>query len=876
MKNIYSESKWEFKPSLVIAATIAVFIGINVWVQQKTTAELQENQNQSLKDIADALAKNLTNSLVIDDYANLEKRIEDVINEKDYIQSIVLSRPNGVDTLRLSRLKPGGVITIEFAGLGRIDRRDDPQEIQNKLVTFSKRVPINAGPANLGSLQIFSWKSNIENRAELIQRTIFLSSTFSLLPAFIAIFYVVLNRNRAKVHMITEQKNKQLIQANILAESASTAKTEFLSRMTHELRTPMNAVLGITHLAIQAEPENSQLNYLKKIEMSGSHLLSIINDILDFSKIESGKLVLYDSSFLLQDVVDEVVNLVAYSIFKKGIEFVVILDPSIPSMLCGDSQRLTQILVNLLSNASKFTEHGTISLHASVFAIDFEKATLQFTIQDSGIGISNDQIQNLFQDFHQAESSTTRRFGGTGLGLSICKHLVELMQGSINVKSTLEEGSCFVVQVPIGVHRSVAAASQSGEITKYKNCLIFAENALVRDVVQGMCTQLKINSQTANDVNELREKLFTSYEQAKGFDLMILDNALFNDAEELIGHQCFQGKNLDSYLSIILMTVPSKESGLDQQVSSLIKASICKPIRLESMKACLRETDLTSVKMDTTSGYLENNARPIWKFNQLRVLLVEDNAINEEICCELLMNVGIQVFSANHGVEALQWLKLNTPRSNSDADPVMPCDVILMDLDMPIMNGWECTQQIRNNPLWLDIPVLAMSAHAMDQEKCRAMAMGFQDYITKPFHPDNLYDRLQYWGKNQTITVGSRSIVSDQSLFISGVNTQEALKRLGGKQKLYLRMLKAFVQTERQSGETLSAHLQNNEWVEARRLVHTVKGVSLTLGITALADISVKLEKQLYEYKCSNDLIESFNQEIDQSVRAIEESLDKF
>jgi HPt (histidine-containing phosphotransfer) domain-containing protein len=169
-----------------------------------------------------------------------------------------------------------------------------------------------------------------------------------------------------------------------------------------------------------------------------------------------------------------------------------------------------------------------------------------------------------------------------------------------------------------------------------------------------------------------------------------------------------------------------------------------------------------------------------------------------------------------------------------------------------------------------------MSAHAMDQEKSRAMAMGFQDYITKPFHPDNLYDRLQYWGKNQTITVGSRSIVSDQSLFISGVNTQEALKRLGGKQKLYLRMLKAFVQTERQSGETLSAHLQNNEWVEARRLVHTVKGVSLTLGITALADISVKLEKQLYEYKCSNDLIESFNQEIDQSVRAIEESLDKF
>ena len=872
MKNNHSKYQWELRPSLVIATTVAVFIGINAWVQQKTTAELQQIQNQALTDTADALAKNLTNSLVIDDYANVEKRIEDVINEKDYIQSIVLSRPNGVDTLRLSRPKPGGAITIQFAGLGRINRRDDPQESQNKLVTFSKRVPINAGPANLGSLQIFSWKSNIENRAELIQRTIFLSSTFSLLPAFIAIFYVVLNRNRAKVHMITEEKNKQLIKANILAESASTAKTEFLSRMTHELRTPMNAVLGITHLAMQAEPENSQLNYLKKIEMSGNHLLSIINDILDFSKIESGKLVLSESVFSLEDVVDEVINLVAYSIFKKGIEFVVILDPSIPKMLWGDSHRLTQILVNLLSNASKFTEHGTISMHASVVAIESEKATLQFAIQDSGIGIANDQIQHLFQDFHQAEPSTTRRFGGTGLGLSICKHLVELMQGSIDVKSTLEEGSCFVVQVPIGVHRSVAE-TQSDEIFKYKNCLIVAENALVRDVVQGMCMQLNIKSQTAQDIDELRTELSISREQAQCFDLIMLDNSLFNEAEDLLCHQGSQDKNLDSNPSIVLMTVPAKDSGLDQQVSSLIKASICKPIRLELMKACLRETDLISVKTEIAPGYLEETLRPIWKFKQLRVLLVEDNSINEEICRELLMNVGIQVYSANHGVEALQWLKLNTPRSNGDGDSAMPCDVILMDLDMPIMNGWECTQQIRNNHGWSDIPVLAMSAHAMDQEKRRSMAMGFQDYITKPFHPDYLYERLQYWSKKKTITVGTRSMVSDQELFISGINTQEALKRLGGRQKLYLRMLRAFVQTERQSGETLSKHLQNNEWEEARRLVHTVKGVSLTLGMTALADISVKLEKQLNEYQSPNDLIEKFNQEIAQSVRAIEESL---
>ncbi len=873
MDNKLENKYWKIPSRLVIASTIAAFFGINAWVQQKTTLELQQIQNQSLTETAYTLARNLTRALVIDDYADVEKRLEDVFNEKDYIQSIVLTRPNGIDILKLSRLNPGGLVEIEYPSMSQQKTFEEPQGSQNNSPVLSKKVSVNAGTANLGSLKINSWKSTLENRVELIKSTIFLSSIFSMLPAFGAIFYAALTRNRAEVHMITEEKNKQLMKANVLAESASIAKTEFLSRMTHELRTPMNAVLGITHLAMQAEPEARQLNYLRKIQKSGNNLLSIINDILDFSKIEAGKLTLNQSTFLLAEVIDDVVGLVADSIFNKDIEFVVIVDPRIPNTLWGDSFRLIQILVNLLSNASKFTEHGTISLRASVVAINSEQTTLQFSVQDSGIGIKKDQIKTLFEDFQQAEPSTTRKFGGSGLGLSICKHLVELMQGSINVESALGEGSCFIVKLPFGVLEPVAT-SEPEERFNYKNGLILASHDLLKEEVQKILRRLGINTEIANNLDEMRVNCMTAYENAVPYDLILVDHCLLNDVEDLIFSQGSQGQFLEAKPTIILMTIPSKSRHLIQLDSSLVKASIPKPILMESMKACLQQIDtsISTSKSDRKTKNLVDTLPNNWKFDQLRVLLVEDNPINEEICRELLMNAGIHVFSAMHGKDALEWLQLNTPTGNGTT--AMPCEVILMDLDMPIMSGWECTEQIRKNPHWSGIPILAMSAHAMEQEKSRSMAMGFQDYITKPFHPNHLYERIEHWSRKKNSNSVKNSQLSDQELSISGINTQEALKRLGGNQKLYKRMLRAFVQSHGQTGNTLSMYLQQNEWSDAKRLIHTIKGLTLTLGITALADSSKELEKQLKAHKSPQDLMIKFNQDLIKSIAEIEQFLD--
>ena len=868
MNNASSIYRWEIKPIIVIVSTIVVFIGVNTWVQKKTTNELKQIQNQALTDTADSLANNLTSALVIDDYANIEKRIEEVINERDYIQSIILSNQSGVQILKFFRSERGQPIKIEYPFSQQKSIASNPLANDGQQASFSKRVAIKAGPANLGELKITSWKSNIETRAELIQRTIFLSSTISLFPAFIVIFYYFLTRNRAKLQAITEDKNKQLTKANIIAENANAAKSEFLSRMTHELRTPMNAVLGLTHLAMQAEPENRQLNYLKKIEKSGNNLLTIINDILDFNKIEAGKLTINKTIFNLADVIDEVVNLTEDSILKKGIEFIVIVDHTIPGTLWGDSLRLTQVLVNLLSNAAKFTEKGTISLRASAIAINSEETTLEFAVEDTGIGIATEQIKLLFQDFQQAELSTTRRYGGTGLGLSICKHLMELMDGSIEVRSRLGEGSCFIAKAPFGMLKSNLPAKPQKKLN-YRKALVIAEQILLRDVLSDLLLQLNIQSLTAKNVEDINKHLRKGKEKDQPFDLILTEPTSFTALEAVIFNDypdrpssAFQSTN------IILMGSPYELTNKTQWSSHRINAWLNKPVRLESLRACLNKLEQNQIQPETKQDSFDTPLKHDQKRTQLKVLLVEDNPINEEICRELLKNVGINVFSASNGEDALNWLHENTTRSQGS--PSLPCDVILMDLDMPVMNGWECTEKIRKNHQWANLPILAMSAHAMEQEKNRSMAMGFQDYITKPFHPNHLYERIEHWSSKNKRNQDQRQSYSIHNLSLRGVDTQQAIQRLGGNHALYKRMLKAFVQTEADNANKLAKLLSNKDWEEAKRILHTMKGLSHTLGLSTLADISEQLEKKVDSNQIDNNLFNSYKNDLQSSVDIIQ------
>ncbi|MGI6562030.1 MAG: ATP-binding protein [Clostridia bacterium] len=679
-------------------------------------------------------------------------------------------------------------------------------------------------------LAINSEWMDLDNKIDYgpIIRIVTIFGAVVVVALFVSFFWVI--------RLKKEIKQRKQIQADLEIEKqksdeANEFKSIFLARMSHEIRTPLNAITGMSYLLKKTDLSVTQRMYIDCIVQASNHMLSIINDILDFSKIEAGKVEPDVASFSLDHLIQDVVNIVSYKIEEQNIAFHLVKEPNVPNWFFGDSKRIEQILLNILNNAVKFTNAGEVSLSVRLVAKENDIHYISFTVKDTGIGMTEEQISRLFKPFVQVDSSISRRFGGTGLGLTIVKSLVDLMGGEIKVFSTPNEGSTFIIRLPLtvdGEKEELSAKTMSGKSLEDFKTLVLEKITESIPVIEGYLKGFGMQSEFTGSESSAMSILEGANNKRNGaFDLLIID--VNTAAEETFRFvEAIKRNSKIIYPPKILVFLPMNrvdlferldKHGIDMGISKPIIPSVLLNGILDVLK--LREMPKTSVSLREE----DDSHKPLKSYY---ILLAEDNKTNRMMVTSLLQKEGIECIIAEDGKEAVEQFKQHQEKIK----------LVLMDLHMPVMNGYEASREIRK--MSEDIPIVAMTADVIPGVREKCAECGIRHYISKPLNPERFIQMMKEMviEKDEAVTEDIR--VLDQAA---------GLRNMGEDKSLYLQVLNEYYHENQDTTGKIGLALKEKRYKDAAQMAHKIKSSTGSIGAKSLYDVAAALQKAIQNEK---------------------------